>query len=171
MNIDEKTTAGSSDLLAIVRSGGMEHISLHTGHKRLTHPHEVHPEVVERLVGLIRQAENQRSLPMPTQESTHTIAIERDEVSLRAVIHSVDGGVPVATITTCIKPAGGLGLWRDMHTTQFPTSTRASNAPQRAWVASRFEAGILLEGPSFMFMLGDFERCLAWSFVEHLARS
>jgi len=161
----------ASSLVSVARASGMDHLTLNTGHKRVTLASEVEPEVVQMLMPLVVGA-NGQPVPMPTAEATHTISIETDGTSMRASIHPTQRGfsMPVVTFAVCLVPDAGHKLWAELHR-PMPTATRFSGAPKRPWIAVRLELYLELQAPEFIDLLGDFERCLAWTFVEYVSSS
>lgn len=170
-NTTTKPTA--STLAASARISGMDHITLLTGHTQLSRPWEVSREVVQRLMPIVASASGECAVPMPMFEATHTIAVKTHETSLRAVVCAVSGtlSVPVLTIGVSLAPERDRQLWEELHASLMPMATKAARVPARPWIAARLELAFLMHPPEFMMAMGDFERCLAWTFVEHAGSS
>lgn len=74
--------------------------------------------------------------------------------------------VPVVTIGVAAFPQEGRELWELMHQDQsWPTRTRSDQWPSVPWCAAKLQPGLMLY-PDASPWLGDFERCLAWAFLN-----
>lgn len=75
---------------------------------------------------------------------------------------------PLVTIGVAGHSRCGSPLWRILHgSATTPLATSAEDVPPEPWCAVRIEIG-LAHYPSSAEWLGDFERCLAWSWLHRV---
>jgi hypothetical protein len=141
------------------------HVTLTTGHERLSRRTEVMPAtmpvVTELLAGAL--SGTKAVVPMPGPKTLLTaFASGRDLlVTVRAA-----GGNPLATVG--VSPGPGEALWRSLHDgSALPIVTRPDRPPSGPWCAARLELGLVSQ-PGAAMWLGDFERCVAWVWLEQL---
>lgn len=72
----------------------------------------------------------------------------------------------VATIGIALRSLCGAKLWRELHQWgETPVVTDPARCPQEPWIAAALDTGIVRH-PDAAEWLGDFERCLAWAWLE-----
>ncbi len=150
----------------------LRHITLNTGHDRLSPREEI--ENLDQVLGLLRplveeaiRGERVRIPSVPT-ECYMTGGADRACVAV-TILSSPDhgGGVPIATIAIAGAEACGFDTWWELHMTSDPAITLATagtSPPPPPWCAARLERGAHF-WPETMDWLGDFERCLAWTWL------
>ena len=147
------------------------HVTLDTGHTRRSPRSEVDDGVLPRVQAMLQQAlAGER--PEVMNGCTLTAAAE-GRCLLGTVwkpLGSVSKSVPVVTIGVAEHSRCGGRLWRLMHdvadrTGMPPLATNRTKPPQEPWCAARLEIGSIAAVET-MEWLGDFERCLAWAFLE-----
>lgn len=75
--------------------------------------------------------------------------------------------LPIITMAVAIDPRCGRELWAELH--KEPSSSLATSPaepPKTPWLAARLDVGGALHRET-MDWLGDFERCLAWAWIEN----
>lgn len=73
---------------------------------------------------------------------------------------------PLLTLGVCAETAESAALWQALHReATLPLATDPARPPAAPWCAVRIELGALpyLET---MAWVGDFERCLAWAWID-----
>lgn len=74
--------------------------------------------------------------------------------------------LPVVTIGVAAFSHEGRRLWEVMHQDQsWSTQTKSDQKPSLPWCAAKLQPGLMLY-PEASEWLGDFERCLAWAFIN-----
>jgi hypothetical protein len=76
--------------------------------------------------------------------------------------------MPVITIGIAAKSRCSAKLWQMLHNHAMPgipVKTDINAPPSAPWCAARIEGG-LAHYPGAAAWLGDFERCLAWAWIE-----
>lgn len=159
-------------------------ITLTTGHVRDSYRTEVGPGIVEALRPLIERALTGEHVQIPGVQPVHTItggahgrcvsltvwAPPLSPLAFPAARDVADRPVPIVEIGIAPHSRCGAVLWRSLHEMgeRFGggVATDPERCPPEPWVAA------LLYGPlaeiylDSMEWLGDFERCLAWAWVE-----
>lgn len=167
------TAADPGTLAQRVTASGIEHVTLTTGHRRISSSDEVGANVVQELLPVFPPDGTNRVMPMPGFSDTHILDITTSGSSLLATIYQRVGNspAPVLTLGVGLNPEVDGTCWQLLHVgSPLPCATRGPDAPSRPWVAARLEIGTIFSSLEFIMAAGDFERCLAWAFVEHLSR-
>jgi len=166
-----KATVDGKRLRNRVEMSGIEHITLNTGHRRVSSHGEVAAWIYEPLSYVFPDDGNNHCVPMPEFGDTHSLSVSRNGTNLLTTVVQRSDGVSVVTVGIGLQPDSSTRTWRFLHkTAQLRCITRPQEVPVRPWVAARLEMGLNISSLSFILTLGDFERCLAWAFLEHLAR-
>lgn len=155
----------------------IEHLTLTTGHSRRCWREEVADNVLELLRPLIDQAvrpsiKTGRYVPLPNVVSprcTITATTGRGRALLVTIwAPPVQGGTaPTPLVTLGVAPTSlaGAELWRQMVPGGGEEQMPRPAAPAVPWCAVQMHDSAAL-WPEAMSWLGDFERCLAWAWVD-----
>lgn len=165
----------------------IHHITLNTGHARASYRSEIHPGVVEILRPLLERALTGEHTPIPGVTPPHTLtggvcgrcisltvwAPPLSPLAFPGAASVADRPVPIAEIGIAPHSRCGTRLWRSLHETGERLgggiATDIERCPPEPWVAAALDAGIA-QHMAAAHWLGDFERCLAWAWLEHLER-
>jgi hypothetical protein len=77
--------------------------------------------------------------------------------------------VPLVTIAVAAKSKVSARLWSELQRPIPGSSPAAGDPPRAPWVAARLYPTLALD-PDAAVWLGDFERCLAWAWIEGAER-
>lgn len=145
------------------------HVTLDTGHGRRSPRSEVSDDVLAHVRDLIAAAldGNHPALPVPGFRLSASAAGGGLIATVLADIGQ-DKDVPILTVGVARKSLGAGRLWTVLHKDRIgiptPLATDVGDVPAAPWVAARFEIGIIaVSNPGW---LGDFERVLAWAWLE-----
>jgi len=157
----------------VARPSALEHITLNTGHMRVSPREEVSQEVIDICRDLIvRSTSPNAHIPIPACEPYFVKSVV-DGSNMCATVSKLVAGtqIPVVAIGVALEAGYGVKLWEEMHSSaNMPLITEADSAPKRPWVAARLEfEGIFLAFDA-MHWLGDFERCLAFAFADYASQ-
>lgn len=149
-----------------------EHITLTTGHARVSQRGEVEQDALDFCRDLITQSRACNSaVPIP-KFAPYLVQVSVDGHTMLATVCKPVTGMPkpVVTVGVALEAKYGVKLWRQLHDgTRMPIMTKADSAPSRPWIAARLELGIVFARDAIPW-LGDFERCLAWAFAYSVAQ-
>jgi hypothetical protein len=136
------------------------HMTLGTGDIRRSWRHEVEDGVVS----LIRQqiAEMLAGLPVEVRPG-YAMAGAAAGAALLATVSR--DRVPLVTIAVAAKAKASARLWDELRRPVPGAAAAAGEPPQAPWVAARLWPA-LARDPEAAAWLGDFERCLAWAWIE-----
>lgn len=141
----------------------IRHITLTTGHVRDSFAGEVSPAAVDVCKDLIRQMNACKRPRIPGFESFSVSGVSHGRCFVATVW---SGNEPIVTIGIATHSRCGAEVWRALHkSTTMPCATNVDSCPSEPWCAARLEP-LFLWYPDAMQWVGDFERCLAWAFVE-----
>lgn len=140
----------------------IHHVTLTTGHVRRSVREEVAPETWRPVSDLLAAA-LRADTPIPGVSPACTFRASASTRCLVATV-SVRNSRPLVIIGVAAHSRCGASLWRRLHQGG-GLATRAEDVPPEPWCAARLEAGIALH-PEHAHWLGDFERCLAWVWIE-----
>ncbi len=157
----------------VAQPDALEHITLNTGHTRVSPREEVSQEVIDICRNLIvRSTSPNAHIPIPACEPYFVKSVV-DGSNMRATVSKLVAGtqIPVVEIGVALEAGYGVKLWEEMHSSaNMPLIIEADSAPKRPWVAARLEfEGIFLAFDA-MHWLGDFERCLAFAFADYASQ-
>lgn len=151
----------------------LNHITLTTGHARMSPRSEVDHGFLAELRPIIAEAEHHGEADLPTPSGLMLLRrlMPRSASPHVAVwaIREVNGPA-LATIALALETRSGAELWRELHafTEPFnPHKTRAEDAPDAPWLGVVPHVTSLLR-PDAMLWLGDAERCIAWAWIEEV---
>lgn len=142
----------------------IHHVTLNTGEVRRSPRGEVDDETISALKPMVVKmlAGGKPGIP----NTDYFINGAGDGNSLVVTIWA-DDETPVVTIAVVLHSKRGAGLWRMMHDKHkgLALKTLPDDYPPAPWLAARFDPGFYLYNDTWDW-LGDFERCLAWTFYE-----
>lgn len=136
----------------------LQHYTIDTGHCRESDRREVSDDVIASLASLLRAGEHE----MPSPPGGYRLRVTQDGTVLAATVLS-SAGAPLATMFACVDDAG------------IKAAVLASGA--KPAVSLRAPAVLATLHPTISLdisatgWLGDFERCLAWAWLEREAGS
>lgn len=145
------------------------HVTLNTGDTRRSPRSEVSDEAVIVCRDLIDRATAGAEPRIPGQDATLTMAAE-GRCAL-ATVWALADHAPLVTIGFAAHSRCAPRLWEILHDPasrmpqQPPIATRIGERPDAPWCAARIEIGLALHVEDAHW-LGDFERCLAWAWIE-----
>jgi len=145
-------------------SNYIHHTTLNTGHDRRSYRHEVAGEIMPIMQDLLMRMLAGGQAALPVMEGV-TVSGAAEGRCLTATVWS-NRTVPLVTIGVAGEPECGAELWRGLHEyTDQRLTTDPAAQPPLPWCAARLEAPAILH-PGALTWLGDFERCLAWAWLE-----
>ena len=131
---------------------GMQHLTLDTGHTRVSFRDEIAPAVLEQMKPLTVTGTH----PMPDPPGG-TLQVSVDGSAVLATVLA-DDDAPLVTLAVAADADGAQKLWRLIGGPDVaePTAT--------PWLAVKLQVGVWLH-PAATDWLGDFERCWAWAWL------
>lgn len=149
------------------------HVTLTTGHSRRSPRSEVADDALDACRELLAAAPRGGAV-IPGTDGGYVLRMERPPTRcFVATVHRATNAVlgaygpPLVTIGVASRNKCGLPLWISLHDRPLVTSRDA--CPPAPWCAVRLEPALAGPDPSVAW-LGDFERCLAWAFIEGIER-
>jgi len=145
----------------------IRHVTLTTGHVRDSCRHEISDEALAACRDLLRQilAAEGALAKIPGVGDYHLSGT----AAAACLVCTVWSGAPsvcIATIWVAAHSRCGARLWRELHRWgETPVVTDPTCCPPEPWIAVALDTGIV-QHPEAAHWLGDFERCLAWAWVE-----
>jgi len=142
----------------------MNHITLNTGHTRVSPRSEVVDDVVASLRPVIAQLLQGEQVGIPATNTTLTAEIpDTSGHNLLAVVWD-SKEQPLVLVGIGVSEA--TPLWEELHRSSLSAlATSPDSPPEEPWCAARLEPAAIVN-PAAMQWLGDFERCLAWAWIE-----
>lgn len=145
----------------------IRHVTLTTGHVRESWRHEISDEALAACRRLLTEmTATEGAIAQIPGVGDYCLSGTAAGACLVATIWSGAPSVCIATIGVAAQSRCGARLWRELHRWgQTPVVTDPAHCPAEPWVAVALEAGLAQHGEAAQW-LGDFERCLAWAWVE-----
>lgn len=148
----------------------LEHITITTGNSRISSRDEVDPDAFPILSNLIRDAASGKMPKIPGNVGKYHLSATVEGNAVIATVWSLNRGrrVPVVTFGVATDAESGAPLWRILHNNPhfpIPSVTDPNVIPKAPWCAVRLEIG-LMDCFDATLWLGDFERCVAWTWVR-----
>lgn len=149
----------------------LHHVTLTSGHVRHSPRSEVRDDVLTLLAPLLDRALSGEPVPVPGVTGGYTITGGAEGRCCTLTVWA-PGRVPVVTIGVATHSRCGAGLWRLLHdhAVGMPVATTRDQVPPEPWYAARLEVGALQHRDAAAWC-GDFERCLAWCWIERNLRT
>jgi hypothetical protein len=143
------------------RRPSIYHVTLQTGYTRRSYRQDVSDGTIARLRPLVG-ADGEYAIP---GIDGRRLWVTRTG---RLLLATVLADTAICTLAVADRSVGADRLWEMIH-----EKTRAATDPARPplapWCAARLEPGFVSCTDETVW-LADFERCLAWSFLESLPR-
>lgn len=148
----------------------LSHITLSTGHVRQSPRSEVRQETIALLAPILRELVAGHVVDMP-RVAGYTLVGSAGGDCLLVTVCAADGA-PVVTIASARGPRQATHLWDFLHDTAEtggldpldPQTIRGAAPLVSRWCAARLELGLAAH-PGAAGWLGDFERCVAWTWI------
>lgn len=138
------------------------HVTLNTGGRRRSPRSEVDPVVARIVADNLAEALAGGVVPLPDDFGSCSLkATATGPWLLATVLH---GDTPLVTIGVAPRSRGDWRLWQMLHDNHRLT-TDPAELPPPPWCAVRIEAGLLRHLDATAW-LGDYERLLAWAWVD-----
>jgi len=142
----------------------MQHITLNTGHIRQSPKHEVADDIMPIMQELLATVLAGGHAAMPGFEGITINGAAQGHCLLATVWDRAE--VPLVTVGVAAEPECGAELWQMLHAyTEQHLVTDQAEQPPVPWCAARMEISSIAR-PDTVSWLGDFERCLAWAWLE-----
>lgn len=136
------------------------HVTIDTGHGRRSYRDEVNDAVVT----LLRQQIAEMLAGMPVE--THPGYTLTGTSAGAALLATVTGRVgALATVAVAANGKVSMRLWEELRNPPPGMTPAVGDPPQAPWCAVRLYPALKLD-PEAAAWLGDFERCLAWAWIE-----
>jgi hypothetical protein len=137
------------------------HVTLQTGHTSRSYRQDVSDTTIALLRPLVG-ADGDVEIP--------GVADRRLRVTRtgRLLLATIVAETPICTLAVADRSVGADRLWEMIHEGT-RAATDPARPPQAPWCAARIEPG-LATSPDDASWLWDFQRCLAWTFLETLPR-
>jgi hypothetical protein len=145
----------------------IEHITLQTAHTRRCGRDEISDDALVFCQELITTAliNPNKPVPIPNFDGYFLSGGNEPEKGLFGTVWC--GGNPLVTIIVAVSSENSTQLWQKLHQhTTLPAKTEPNNPPLVPWVAASLTVSSVLNDEA-MEWLGDFERCLAWAWLEY----
>lgn len=137
----------------------LTHLTLLTGHSRQSWRHEIDPAALAQCRALLDQALRGGQVSLaPSLHGYSMKATSEGDAMLCTALADVHGK-PAPLVTFGASASAGVDLWRLLG--------QSGNPPPSPWCAVRVEPGLAL-APEAAHWLGDFERCIAWAWLDRL---
>jgi hypothetical protein len=152
----------------------LHHITLDTGDVRRSPRAEVRDHIVADLRESMRDtlADPGGRTPIPAIAGYSYSASAGGGALLVTIWGTIDRSpAPVATFGVARDQAAARALWPAMHHTRpglesSPYLTTAGEVPTAPWIAARMEIGATLIAATDLLWMADFERVMAWAWIE-----
>lgn len=135
----------------------MHHVTLLTGHTRHSPRSEVRDDVIEVMTPWLAPGNH----PLPVPGGYLLESCERRHPGWIGLVSQAS--LPIAVIGVAADEREAEAVWKELcdhHRTCYE-SNPVARRPVAPWVA----VALLATAPATMDWLGDFERCLAWTYL------
>lgn len=149
-------------------SRALNHVTLTTGHSRLSPRSEVRESMIATLLPLVARALEGEHVPVPNCPGYTMRGARHGRCCLVTLYAVEDDGQQVPVLTTGVAGHSRCGaeLWRIMHEIQVGgVATSPDQQPSTPWCGDRLEPGMAAV-PEIMSWTGDWSRCVAWTWLE-----
>jgi hypothetical protein len=148
----------------------IEHVTLDTGHARRSPRSAIEDEIIRVL-----DAAFDRAITTGAREPIPGWAPFSFNVTVEAgaaIVNLWREATPVVTFGIAADPASSPKLWRLLHEGGAGKHATSRDRPPAApWIGARMEIGAALTAPDDLLWIADFERCLAWAFIDRRGRA
>lgn len=135
------------------------HVTLRTGHSSRSYRQDVNDAAIGALHPLLR-ADGEYAIPGITDRRLWVTRTGR------LLLATLMAETPICTLAIADRSVGAQKLWQMIHTGT-ETATDPGRPPRAPWCAARMESG-LADHLDDTKWLADFQRCLAWTWIESL---
>jgi hypothetical protein len=147
----------------------VHHLTIDSGHARRSWRHEIEPAALAASRALLQRAltaPDGAPVPLPVPLQRYHMAASAPGRCLVAVVSADDGGQLLQLITLGVAPHSRCGatLWR-----RLMQGDAAQPPPPAPWCAVRLHPHLAAELDA-AYWLGDYERCIAWAWLDLLAQ-
>jgi hypothetical protein len=151
----------------------IKHITLQSGHSRDSYAGEVRPDIIalcQVMIGECLATDGVRvNFPADLKLDGYTLMCGRfggGELT-GSVWFGKTEPVPLVNFAIASKSRSGKHLWNALHEqATLPPATDPQPCPPEPWIAVSIEPDIEYYADALEW-LGDFERCLAWAWIEY----
>lgn len=147
----------------------VRHITIETGHERDSPRSEVGDGMIALLTLWIDRALAGERVPIERVDPPCLLTMTAHGKCATATIVLAESGDPLVDLAIGAHSRCGAALWRSLHADAAGNAaTSADRVPPEPWLAVRLHQSGLVFAPMTAEWLGDFERCLAWAWIERL---
>lgn len=149
----------------------LNHITLTTSHTRRSYRHEVSSETIAALQPMITELAQSGKATIPIDDGAYWL--NGPDMGHACTVWTVwhRDNSPICTIGLATRSRCAGEIWRALHDMKMPegdtVATDRGDVPASPWLAARLHIGASLH-PDCQPWLSDFERCLAWSWIEYI---
>ena len=145
----------------------LHHLTINTGHSRRSYRREVADWAIAALHEPLAVARTEQEAEVPGQPGYVFVAAEDGPQLIAHIYGPISHGSRPLLITMGVarRSRGAENLWQLLWSGAEGPAVPLSAQPEAPWCAVRFGTGLLTD-PSAAEWLGDFERCLAWTWLE-----
>lgn len=137
-----------------IEMSGIEHVTLHTGQRRISRRGEVPAWGYEHFRSVFPSDGESHSVVMPFFDATHILHIRRSGTSLLTTVAQRNDGTSIGTIGIGLRPDSSKRTWRFLHQiAELPSITRPGDVPVRPWVAAELGMGYANSSVGFILAL------------------
>lgn len=148
----------------------LEHVTLTTGHSRRSYADEVSDAALVLCRELVAQLDGDptKLVPIPRTGWSLTGVSKAGRCLTVSIVRRPSE--PIVMMSVAAHSKCGASAWRELHRYadewRLPYVTDPRRPPPEPWCAALLDTAAPAESPEGLMMLGDFERCLAWAFLE-----
>jgi hypothetical protein len=165
-----RTREGRKGTVDVTAPHQIEHVILDTGHARRSPRSAIEDEIIRVL-----DASFDRAITTGAREPIPGWAPFSFNVTTEAgaaIVNLWREATPVVTFGIAADPASSPKLWRLLHEGGAGKhATSPDRPPATPWIGARMEIGAALTAPDDLLWIADFERCLAWAFIDRRGRA
>jgi hypothetical protein len=155
----------------VSRPRAIDHVTIDSGHRRMSERSEIADDVVEVLRGMIERIVEGETVALP--QPGYVLSGARAGRCLIVTLwgHTSDTArperVPVMTMGVGAHSRCAATLWRALHDGpgRGPAATDPGRPPRAPWCGDRLEIGAMLMQEA-LHWTGDLSRCIAWTWLE-----
>ncbi len=141
----------------------INHITLNTGHNYQSPESEMAFLSYRKMGDWLATVKNGELTQLPVSDLNCQIRMFFEHKGFIAILYRND--TPLVTIGVSTHSLSSDEIWDDLHNYELPLKTNDSPPPSAPWCAARIEPGAIT-ALDVMHWIGDFERCLAWTFIR-----
>jgi hypothetical protein len=145
------------------------HVTLNTGDKRRSWRHEVDDKLMVTFSQLLTKALSGNFVAIPVVQPICHFKIATQGQCMIATVYRQD--IPLVTLGVAGDSPCSADLWRVMHDSYSgiensqELKTDRNSPPEGLWCGARIEVGLAMHRDAAKW-LADFERCIAWAWLE-----